>query len=100
MLELKDAIKQSFHYLDEMLYDGKKLPNKLLEEIEYDDEKDIWKVVIGFDTDIEVIKQVQNIFSSPIFGPTQTEKKFERKYKQIQLRGNDGKFVKMIDQML
>ena len=98
MLELKEAIKKSFHYLDEMLYEGEALPNKLLEEIEYDDEKDIWKVVIGFDTDKVITTQV----STPYFAMcgTPTEKKKERKYKQIQLRGSDGKFVKMIDQML
>ena len=98
MLELKEAIKQSFHYLDEMLYEGEPLPNKLLEEIEYDDEKDIWKVVIGFDTDKVITTQV----AIPYFAMsgTPTEKKKERKYKQIQLRGSDGKFVKMIDQML
>lgn len=49
MLELKYAIKKSFQYL-ELMYEGQELPNKLLEEIEYDDNADIWKVVIGFDS--------------------------------------------------
>lgn len=98
MIELKEAIKKSFHYLDEMLYDGKDLPNKLLEEIEYDDEQDIWKVVIGFDTDKVITTQQKSPYNFAMGGTT--EKKTERKYKQIQLRGNDGKFLKMIDQML
>jgi len=32
------------------MYEGEELPNKLLEEIEYDDSCDEWKVVIGFDS--------------------------------------------------
>ncbi len=93
MLELKEAIKKAFEHF-EQIYEGEKLPNKLLEEIEYDDSDDIWKVVIGFDSD-----RITTRTDGPaMFGSTIQEK--ERKYKQIRLKGKDGSFVKMADQML
>ncbi len=99
MLELKDAIKKSFQYLDEM-YEGEELPNKLLEEIEYDDSSDEWKVVIGFDSKrITTTTEGAGGYSS-LLGSTSTVKKNERNYKQIRFKGEDGSFVKMIDQML
>jgi len=93
MLELKDAIKKAFEYF-ELIYEGEKIPNKLLEEIEYDDGSDTWNVVIGFDSDRTTIRtEGPSIFASKV-----QEK--ERKYKQIRLKGKDGTFVKMVDQML
>ena len=99
MLGFKDAIKKSFQYLDQM-YEGEQLPNKLLEEIEYDDGADIWKVVIGFDSK-RIITTIEGAGGySYLLGSTSTVKKNERNYKQIRLKGEDGSFVKMLDQML
>jgi hypothetical protein len=95
MLELKDAIKKSFQYL-ELMYEGQDLPNKLLEEIEYDDSSDVWKVVIGFDSN----RITTTTEGSSVFGSGSTTKKKERNYKQIRFKGADGSFIKMIDQML
>jgi hypothetical protein len=78
-----------------VIYDGENLPNKLLEEIEYDDESDMWKVVIGFDSEHIRTKTEGNT----MFGTATVEEK-ERKYKQIRLKGQDGSFVKMVDEML
>lgn len=94
MLELKETIKKAFEHF-ELIYEGEKLPNKLLEEIEYDDESDIWKVVIGFDSD----RITTRTEGSAMFG-TATVREKERKYKQIRLKGQDGSFVKMLDEML
>ncbi len=94
MLELKDTIKKAFEHF-ELIYEGEKLPNKLLEEIEYDDESDIWKVVIGFDS----ARITTRTEGSSMFG-TATVREKERKYKQIRLKGQDGSFVKMVDEML
>ena len=99
MLNFKDAIKKSFQYLEEM-YEGQELPNKLLEEIEYDDSSDIWKVVIGFDSNrITTTTEGSDMFRTAL-GSKSTVKKKERNYKQIRLKGADGSFIKMIDQML
>jgi hypothetical protein len=99
MLDLKDAIKKSFQYL-ELMYEGQELPNKLLEEIEYDDSSDIWKVVIGFDSNrITTTTEGSDMFRA-VLGSTSTIKKNERNYKQIRLKGTDGSFIKMVDQML
>ncbi len=93
MLELKNAIKKAFGHF-ELIYEDEKLPNRLLEEIEYDSEDDIWKVVIGFDSD-----RVTTKTNGPaMFASTVQEK--ERKYKQIMLKGKDGSFIKMIDETL
>lgn len=97
MLNLKDAIKKSFQYLEEM-YEGVELPNKLLEEIEYDDSSDIWKVVIGFDSNRITTTKGSDMFGS-MLGSSSTVKK-ERNYKQIRFKGADGSFIKMLDQML
>jgi hypothetical protein len=94
MLKLKEAIKQSFSLLADM-YEGEELPNKLLEEIEYDENADIWKVVIGFDSN----RFTTSTDGSALFGG-HTIKKRERNYKQIRLKGADGSFIKMVDQML
>lgn len=94
MLDLKNAIKKAFEHF-ELIYEGNKLPNKLLEEIEYDNEDDIWKVVIGFDSD-----RVTTKTDGPAMFASTTVKEKERKYKQIRLKGKDGSFVKMIDEMI
>ena len=93
MLDLKDAIKKAFEFF-EQIYEGQKLPNKLLEEIEYDDSDDVWKIVIGFDSE-RITTKTEGL---ALFPSTVQEK--ERKYKQIRLKGKDGSFVKMADQSL
>lgn len=95
MLQFKDAIKQSFQYLAEM-YEGEELPNKLLEEIEYDESADVWKVVIGFDSN----RVTTTTAGNALFGSDSTTKKTERNYKQIRVKGADGSFVKMVDERL
>ncbi|MCP4111808.1 MAG: hypothetical protein GY749_40830 [Desulfobacteraceae bacterium] len=93
MLGIKEAIKKAFEHF-ELIYEGEKLPNKLLEEIEYDNEDGIWKVVIGFDSN-----RITTKTDGPaMLGTTIREK--ERKYKQIKLKGEDGSFVKMVDEMI
>ena len=98
MLALKDAIKKAFELFED-IYEGQKIPNKLLEEIEYDDTSDIWKVVIGFDSDHIITRTEGNAFNS-IIGGASTIKERKRKYKQIRLKGGDGSFVNMLDQTL
>ncbi len=93
MLDLKEAIRKGFEHF-ELIYEGEEAPNKLLEEIEYDDDSDIWKVVIGFDTD-----RIKTKTEGPAMFPTRVREQ-ERKYKQILLKGKDGSFVKMLDEML
>lgn len=93
MLELKEAITKAFEYFD-LMYEGEKLPNRLLEEIEYAESSDTWNVVIGFDSDRTTTRSDgPALFSSKV-----TEK--ERKYKQIKVKGETGEFIKMIDRML
>lgn len=93
MLDLKNAIKKAFEFF-EQIYEGQKFPNKLLEEIEYDDSDDVWKIVIGFDSE-----RITTKTEGPHLFPT-TVQENERKYKQIRLKGKDGSFVKMADQTL
>lgn len=93
MIELKEAIKKAYEYID-LMYEGEKLPNKLLEEIEYDEGADAWKVVIGFDSDHVTTKTS----GTSLFPSTIREK--ERKYKQVRIKGETGEFIKMVDQML
>ncbi len=93
MLGLKDAIQKAFEYFN-LIYEGEKLPNKLLEEIDYDDSSDIWKVVIGFDSGrITTRTEGPAMFASSV-------REKERKYKQVRLKGQDGSFVKMVDETL
>lgn len=93
MIELKEAIKKAYEYID-LMYEGENLPNKLLEEIEYDEGADTWKVVIGFDSDHVTTKT-----TGPSLFPS-TVKEKERKYKQLRIKGETGEFIKMLDQML
>ena len=93
MLELKEAVKKAFEHF-ELIYEGKKLPDKLLEEIEYDNSSGTWNVVIGFDSD-----HITTRTEGPSVFPSTVQEK-ERKYKQIILKGDDGSFIKMLDQKL
>lgn len=95
MLQFKDAINKSFQYLAEM-YEGEELPNKLLEEIEYDESADVWKIVIGFDSN----RVTTTTAGNALLGSGSTIKKKERNYKQIRLKGADGSFAGMFDRML
>ncbi len=94
MLELKEGIKKASEYF-ELMYEAENTPNKLLEEIEYDDSSDTWNVVIGFDSDHLTTRTE---VPGTMFAFKVQEK--ERKYKQIRLKGEDGSFVKMVEQML
>ncbi len=95
MLQFKDAIKQSFQYLAE-IYEGEELPNKLLEEIEYDERDDVWKVVIGFDSN----RVTTTTAGNALLGSGSTTKEKLRNYKLIRLKGADGSFAGMFDRML
>ena len=98
MLELKEAIKKSFEYLD-LMYGGQELNNKLLEEIEYDKSSGVWKVVIGFDSNrVTVTDRIDRSSSigSLLGVPLQSAKEKIKNYKQIRLKGSDGSFVKML----
>lgn len=99
MLTLKDAIKKAFEHF-ELIYEGERVPNRLLEEIEYDDSAATWNVVIGFDSDRITTKAEKNRLAEILGDPSALIKERERKYKQIKLRGKDGSFVKMLDQTL
>ena len=99
MLALKDAIKKAFE-LFEVIYEGEKVPNRLLEEIEYDDSSGTWNVVIGFDSNRITTKTERNTLANILGDPSTLIKEKERKYKQIRLKGEDGSFVKMLDQTL
>ncbi len=97
MLELKDAIKKAFEHF-ELIYEGHKLPNILLEEVEYDDSSDVWKVVIGFDSLSKTTTTQGHAVS--MFGQASTFEENKRKYKQIRMKAQDGSFLKMVDEML
>ena len=93
MLTLKDAIKRAFEHF-ELIYEGEKVPNRLLEEIEYDDSAATWNVVIGFDSDRITTKTERNRLAEILGDSSALVAERERKYKQIRLKGEDGSLIK------
>lgn len=94
MIGIKEAVKKAFEHI-EILYEKQPLPNKLLEEIEFNHDDNVWNVVIGFDSQ-KIIEKSEG----PLMFQTVKTKENERKFKKIVMNGEDGTFIKMVDEMI
>lgn len=84
-IESKKAVEVAMKYAKDHIGEDN-LPHLLLEDLEYDDGNNVWKVVIGYDSHIQT-KKVGN----PLMGiaaTTETEKK--REYKSLEIDGETG----------
>lgn len=90
MIESKKAVEVAMQYAKDHIGE-ENLPHLLLEELEYDESSNVWKVVIGYDSHIQTKK-----IGSPLMGlgsSTETEKK--REYKTLEIDGATGQCKRM-----
>lgn len=89
-MEAKHAIRTAKKYLTEV-FDDEGITNVLLEEIEFDDSSNEWRITIGF--------RRKPISSSQILNTIGAASK-ERLYKVIRIRDGDAKVLSLKDRLL
>lgn len=77
---VKDAVGAAMNFVSDM-YEGQRLRDLLLEEVEKDQGGDKWLITIGF----SLAKEESNSILSP-----STSRKFERNYKIVTIDAHSG----------
>jgi hypothetical protein len=83
-MDVKDAVSVAKQHLD-YLYSGENIANIGLEEVEYDDENDIWYVTLGFSRPWEAPRNILTALGQEIQPP--------RTYKVVRIADKDGKVL-------
>jgi hypothetical protein len=87
-MDMKEAVKIARENA-EILFEGQRLHNLALEEVEFDEKANEWLITLGYDSN-SVIKRS----SGPSLFPTIEEEK-KREYKVFHIGANQGKLVAM-----
>lgn len=86
MLEPREAVQKAMQYVKDLIGQDN-MPNLLLEELEYDEANNTWKIVVGYDSHLQTQRRSGNALTG---GTVETEKK--REYKLIEISGDTGEF--------
>ncbi len=87
-IDVKQAVKSAREQAT-LFFEEEDIKNLMLEEVEYDDNSDIWLITLGYDSPNTVKRR-----SGPnIYQTIQEEVK--RVYKIFNLNGETGKFISM-----
>ncbi|WP_200343371.1 hypothetical protein [Rhodovibrio sodomensis] len=91
-MEVKEAIQKAFEYAkdyEQFLAPGKGLSALRLEEVDYNDKDDEWRITLGFDTG-QVRKRASG---APLLPETITQT--EREFRTFVLYGQTGEMKKL-----
>ena len=88
-LNANEAVGRAFMTIRELIPEDQ-LPNLALEEVEFDDKNEEWRITVGYDSP-RVIKKTSP--ASSLFGTTTEET--ERNYKILRIDGHTGDFISM-----
>lgn len=102
MLNMQEAVKKAKFYAKE-LYADEDIKDLSLEEIDFDDQHDNWKVTLGYNTErhkIESNARYRTNLAMDYFANLNTEKgerlEMIREYKIFEINAHDGKLIKMM----
>jgi hypothetical protein len=77
----------------QQLFEGDDMAHLMLEEVDFDEAKQVWLVTLGYDSH-QVIKTTKG--GLPLFPSTETtEEKRLRIYKTFQIDASDGRLISM-----
>lgn len=99
MIDVKEAVKIAFDYLDK-LYDSVQLEDKLLEEVALSDDESYWYVTVGFSRPVTAIlspleKLMRTMPVSPDPNDLFKQPKYQREYKVFQIDSSTGQVRSM-----
>ena len=96
-LSAKEAIEVAFGYFDDFFdANPENIHHKLLESVEFDPEKEIWDITIGFNVGRAVREATpKNAQLAGILGSLSTEKEYAREFRTVTVSAVDGAFVRM-----
>ncbi len=89
-MDVKEAVQAAKVYLID-LFDDESIDYVGLEEIEFDDVSNQWKITIGFSRPWNR----RSAFVAPV-----GERAIDRSYKLIRVKDNDGRVVSLTDRVL
>lgn len=87
-IDVKQAVKTAREQAD-LLFEGERVINLMLEEVEFDEAGNKWLITLGYDSTSKIIKK-----SGPQIFPT-IEEETKRQYKVFSIDGNTGNFISM-----
>jgi len=79
----------------QQLFEGQILPNLMLEEVVFDEQKQAWLVTLGYDSHQRVKTTEKAIVSSMFGGPDIITESRPREYKVFQIDASDGRLISM-----
>lgn len=90
-MEVKEAVRIAKSYLAD-LYDDEGIINVGLEEVEFDEPSDTWRITLGFS---------HEKFTKISLVPTMIgDRRLNRSYKVIRVRDDNGKVMSLTDRLL
>lgn len=84
-ISVKEAVSKAFKYAHEF-YKLQEIPQLMLEEVELDEEKEIWLVTLGYKSTRTIQRQTL---------PLTTEKESLREYKTFHINAQNGQFISL-----
>lgn len=91
----KEAVEKAFEHF-RLFFAGQITDHVLLEELEHNDDKKEWRVVIGFDVGREKRGDGYGPASTSLLGGLMPhEREPIREYRTIYLNDSDGSFIRM-----
>jgi hypothetical protein len=83
-MDVKEAVSSAKHHLSN-LYSEEKIANLGLEEVEYDDQNNIWHVTLGFSRPWETPRNILTALGQEVQPP--------RTYKVVRITDKDGRVL-------
>lgn len=90
MADLKQAVAAAMEYI-KGVYAPEELIDSMLEEVQMSDDGKYWLITIGFSHPKFTVYPLQELFQDKLMG-----EKYQRIYKVIQVRVDDGQPVAML----
>ena len=94
MVDLKQAVSAATKYIEDV-YSPEEIIDPMLEEVQLSEDENYWLITIGFSYPKFTEYPLQKSFQDTILG-----EKYQRVYKAIKVRVDDGKPVAMLIRQL
>ena len=94
MIDVKSAVQAARKHADELFAD-QALQNLLLEEVIFEEDRQLWLITLGYDLPRKVIKRKDGWAVMIRGNESEIEEKQERVYKRFKINAEDGSFQGM-----
>lgn len=99
-MDVKEAVQRAKRHIDELFAD-EGIENLGLEEVVFDDVRNVWKVTIGFSRPWERVKQSLKVVLEEASGPWAARPEWKRRsFKVVEIDDGTGRVVSMTHRSL